>query len=244
MSVGAFAMALAAGRGRRMGSESDRRPKPLTVVDGRTLLDRALDSLVGAGAETIVVNVHHLADQIEAAVAARRDAGYRISDERDQLLETGGGVRKALPLLGEDAFFVRNTDTFWMEGRRRNLERLKTHWDEDRMDALLLVAPMVLSSGVEGRGDFHMDQAGRLTRRGAGEVAPFVYTGAQLVHPRLFKDAPNGPFSFNLLWDRALASGRLFGSRLDGLFIHVGAPEALAEAEQVVSGARTPGALA
>lgn len=164
-----------------------------------------------------------------------------MSDERGALLETGGGIRKALPLLGAGPFVVLNSDSFWLEGPASNLRRLIESWDGDRMDGLLLVAPTATSLGYEGAGDFVMDPDGRLERRGEREVAPFIYAGVAILTPSLFADTPTGAFSLNLLFDRAIAAGRLFGMRLDGQWLHVGTPEAIRAAEERVrASARTP----
>jgi MurNAc alpha-1-phosphate uridylyltransferase len=225
------AMILAAGLGKRMRPITVTTPKPLVEVGGRALIDRALDRLEGAGVEEVVVNVHYLADLVDVHVAGRHRPTILISDERDRLLDTGGGVAKALPLLGSEPFYLMNSDSFWIEGARPNLDWLASGWRDDDMDALLLVASTVCSIGYNGRGDFRMNPAGRLIRRPEREVAPFVYAGAAILHPRLFADAPPAPFSLNLLFNRAMEAGRLYGVRLDGLWLHVGTPEALEEAE-------------
>jgi MurNAc alpha-1-phosphate uridylyltransferase len=228
-------MVLAAGLGRRMQPLSAETPKPLVAVHGRALIDHCLDGLAAAGVSTAVVNVHHLADHLEAHLAGRKAPRIVISDERDQVLETGGGVLKALPLLGEDAFLLRNADSFWVEGVRPNLRWLGEAWDAARMDALLLVAPVVNAVGYAGRGDFLLDKLGRLERRPERTVAPFVYAGAAILHPRLFAGAPQGAFSLNLLFDRAIAAGRLFGVRLDGLWINVETPQSIAAANRAIA---------
>lgn len=226
------AMILAAGIGKRMRPVTATVPKPLIEVAGRPLLDHALDRLANAGVETVVVNVHYLAQLLESHVKRRRPPPQIIvSDERGQLLETGGGVKKALPLLGNDAFYLMNSDSFWIEGPRPNLDWLATAWDEERMDALLMLAPTVSSIGYPGPGDFVMDKDGRLARRPERTIAPFVYSGAAILSPRLFEGAPDGAFSLNALFDRAIEAGRLFGVRMDGIWLHVGTPEAIREAE-------------
>lgn len=226
------AIVLAAGLGQRMRPITATLPKPLVKVGGRTLIDHALDRLADAGIETAVVNVHHLADLIEAHVAGRRAPRIVVSDERDRLLETGGGVKHALPLLGDGDFLTLNSDSLWVEGSRRNLAALKGAWDPERMDLLLLAAATEDSYGYDGRGDFVMDPYGRLSRRREGEVAPFVYAGVAVCKPGLFADTPDGPFSLNLLFDRAIAAGRLYGHRLDGQWLHVGTPASIAGAEE------------
>ena len=234
--VGRRAMILAAGLGERMRPLTLARPKPLIEVAGKPIIAHAADRLAAAGIELAVVNVHHLPDQIVGWANGIARPKFTISDERARLLDTGGGVRRALALLGPDPFFVLNGDSFWLEGARPALERLREAWDGRRMDCLLLLAAMTLAVGFGGRGDFHMDEGGRLRRRGEGEIAPFAYAGCYLVHPRLFADSPEGAFSMNLLWDRAQANGRLFGLRHDGVWIHVGTPDAIALAEEALAG--------
>ncbi|MCJ2050186.1 nucleotidyltransferase family protein [Methylobacterium sp. J-070] len=236
------AFVLAAGLGKRMRPVTATVPKPLVEVAGKTLLDHALDRIAEAGIGTAVVNVHYLADLIEGHLARRTGApDTRVSDERAALLETGGGIRKALPVLGAAPFVVLNSDSFWLEGPTSNLRRLVDAWDGARMDGLLLVAPTATSLGYEGAGDFVMDPDGRLERRGEREVAPFIYAGVAILDPALFTGTPEGAFSLNLLFDRAIATGRLFGMRLDGQWLHVGTPEAIRAAEErVKASARTP----
>ncbi|GJE19004.1 nucleotidyltransferase family protein [Methylobacterium marchantiae] len=226
------AFVLAAGLGKRMRPITATVPKPLVEVAGRALLDHALDRAAEAGIARAVVNVHYLADLLEGHLGRRRTAPtIRISDERDALLETGGGVKKALPLLGPDPFVVLNSDSFWLEGPRPNLGRLIETWEPERMDILLLVAPAATSLGYEGKGDFVMNAGGALQRRGEREVAPFIYAGVAILKPELFADTPDGSFSLNLLFDRAIERERLFGLRLDGQWLHVGTPEAIEAAE-------------
>jgi MurNAc alpha-1-phosphate uridylyltransferase len=228
-------MVLAAGLGKRMRPLSATTPKPLISVAGKALLDHCLDGLGTCGIETAVVNVHYLADLIEAHLRRRQAPNIIVSDERALLLDTGGGVAGALPHLGEEPFFLRNSDSFWLEGVRPNLQWLAEGWIDDRMDALLLVAGTVNSAGYAGRGDFNLDKDGRLSRRAERTVAPFVYAGAAILHPRLFADLPEGAFSLNLLFDRAIDRQRLFGVRLDGLWINVESPEAIAMAETAIA---------
>lgn len=229
------AMVLAAGLGTRMRPLTDRIPKPLVPVYGRSLVDHVLDALAQAGIDEAVVNVHHLADLLEEHLADRKGLPHiTVSDERGVLLETGGGVRKALPLLGPDPFVAINSDTIWIEGARPNLERLVEAFDPAQMDALLLLAPAATSIGYDGQGDFQMDPAGRLSRRGERHVAPFVYAGASILKPELFEGTPEGPFSLNRVFDRAGAAERLFGLRLDGIWMHVGTPEAIGLAEEAI----------
>jgi N-acetyl-alpha-D-muramate 1-phosphate uridylyltransferase len=230
--VGRRAMILAAGLGLRMRPLTDTTPKPLIEVAGKPLIGYALDRLKAAGVEQVVVNVHYLPEQIESWAATQTAPQIVISDERDRLLETGGGVAKALPLLGEEPFFVLNADSVWVEGTKPALERMRQAWSGADMDALLLVCATADTVGYCGSGDFHLDPGGRLVRRTPGEIVPFVFAGCYLTTPRLFAAAPQGPFSMNLLWDRALGEGRLHGIRHDGLWLHVGTPEAIAAAEQ------------
>lgn len=229
------AMVLAAGLGQRMRPLTADRPKPLVEVDGRALIDRVLDRLAAGGIETAVVNVHYLGEQIIDALAARERPRIVISDERGELLDTGGGVAKALALLGDAPFFVHNSDSIWTEGVEDNLQRMRKYWDGARMDCLMLLAMTTTSTGYNGRGDFTMDSQGRVSRRGEHEVAPFAFTGVSIMHPRLFEDAPAGAFSLNRLWDRAIAAGRLYGLRLEGRWMHVGSPLGLAEAERALA---------
>lgn len=225
------AMLLAAGRGERMRPLTDETPKPLLPVQGRSLAERALDRLAEAGVEQAVVNLHHLGEDLRRCLAERRRPQVIFSEELD-LLDTGGGVANALPLLGDTAFFVINGDALWLDGAQPALQRLCAGWDETQMDALLLLQPTVSALGFEGLGDFFLTPDGRVQRRIEREVAPFAYAGVQLVHPRLLRDAPSGAFSFNLLWDRALEIERLWGLRHEGPWYHVGTPEALSLAEQ------------
>jgi MurNAc alpha-1-phosphate uridylyltransferase len=229
------AMVLAAGLGQRMRPLSDSKPKALIEVAGRSLLDRALDRLQEAGIGECVVNVHHLAPLMEKHLAERAKPKIVISHE-SQLLETGGGVKKALPLLGSDPFFVANCDALWLDGPRPMLKRLARAFDPDRMDALLLLHPMVIAHGFDGSGDYFMASDGALRRRRAEAVAPFVYAGAQILTPALFKEAPDGPFSLRILYDRAEENGRLFGMRHDGEWYHVGTPEAVSATEALLTG--------
>ena len=224
-------MILAAGRGTRMRPLTDTLPKPLVRLAGRALLDHAFERLEAAGIGRAVVNVHHFADQVERHVAARTGIDIAVSDERDLLLDTGGGLARALPELGQAAFYVLNSDSVWLEGETPMLDRLRMGWRDDEMDCLLALCPTGDALGFSGPGDFSLDPSGRLVRR-AGDTAPYVNTGIYLAHPRIFRDLPEGPFSMNLLWDRAIERGRLHGVVFDGLWMHVGTPEALAEAEQ------------
>jgi len=224
-------MVLAAGLGKRMRPLTATIPKPLIEVNGRALIDHGLDRLERAGVSRVVVNVHYLPELVRAHLARRRRPEIVISDERPKLLDTGGGIVKALPEIGQEPFYLLNSDSFWIEGARPNLDWLAAGWDDRKMDVLLLLSPTVRSIGYQGRGDFRMDPAGRLYRRTEREVVPFAYAGAAIVHPRLFAGAPDGAFSLNLLFDKAIEAERLFGVRMDGTWLHVGTPEAIAEAE-------------
>lgn len=225
-------MVLAGGLGKRMLPLTKDIPKPMVRLKGRTLIDHVLDRIAAAGVARAVVNVHYCADKLEAHVHQRKKPEILISDERPLLLETGGGVTHALPLLGKEPFLIHNSDSVWIEGVGSNLERLFAAWDPDIMDSVMLLASAATSLGYEGSGDFVMDNDGRLTRRGERQMAPFVFTGVSIAHPKMFAGAPQGPFSINRLWDTAIDNGRLFGIRLDGLWMHVGTPEALIEAER------------
>lgn len=226
------AMILGAGLGTRMRPLTDMVPKPLIRLGGRALIDHALDRLEEAGITRVIVNVHYLADQLEAHLKGRKSPQIIVSNERGKLLDTGGGVANALPLLGNKPFLIHNADTAWIEGIGGSVSRLIAAWDDDRMDSLMLLALAATSIGYDSHGDFNMDPAGVLTRRGERQEAPFVFAGVSIAHPRLFKGAPKGAFSLNKLWDRAIAARRLHGTRLDGIWMHVGTPEALIEADQ------------
>jgi MurNAc alpha-1-phosphate uridylyltransferase len=229
------AMILAAGLGRRMRPITATTPKPLVEVAGKALIDHGLERLRTAGVERAVVNVHYLADLVEVHVRKCRAPEIIVSDERDALLDTGGGIVRALPHLGERPFYLWNSDSFWIEGIRANLDLLAERWDDAAMDVLLLLAPTVGSIGYSGSGDFQMDSYGRLSRRPERRVVPFVYAGAAILHPRLFDGAPTGAFSLNRLFDRAIEAGRLFGQRMEGVWLHVGTPSAIAEAEAAIA---------
>ena len=228
------AMVLAAGLGTRMRPLTDTMPKPLVKVAGKPLIDHVLDRLAEAGVEKAVVNVHHFADQLIGHLSQRARPRIAISDERGLLLGTGGGVRKALPELGEGPFFHINSDTIWVDGAKPNLARLADAFDPETMDTLLLLAPTKGSIGYSGRGDFAMVPDGRLTRRGDRDAVPFVYAGAAILRPALFIDAPEGEFPLTDLFHGAAQKGHLFGLQLDGLWMHVGTPAAVAEAEAAI----------
>ncbi len=226
------AMVLAAGRGSRMRPLSAMAPKPLIEVAGKALIDHVFDRLDAAGVSRFVVNVHYLPDLIEVHVRRRVDGRVTISDEREALLETGGGVVKALPLLGDAPFVVANSDTFWVEGASNNLARLVAAFDPARMDGIVLCAPTVDAVGYDGHGDFELTPDGRVSRRVERTIAPFVYAGCAVFSPSAFADAPDGRFSLNVIFDRLIGEGRLYGLRLDGIWLHVGTPEAIGQAEK------------
>ena len=222
------AMVLAAGFGLRMRPLTDNKPKPLVRVAGKPLLDHVLDRLAEAGVTEAVVNVHYLPDQIIDHVVSRTAPKVIISDERDMVLGTGGAVVKALPLLGDAPFYHLNADTLWIDGVRPNLARLADAFDPARMDILLLMAPTAGSIGYAGKGDFAMAPDGSLRKRKENEVTPFVYAGVAIMSPAIFADAPQGEFSLTKVFDEAAEQGRLFGLRLDGTWMHVGTPDAVA----------------
>lgn len=224
------AMVLAAGLGKRMRPLTDTLPKPLIPVAGRTLIDHVFDRFAAVGVRDIVVNLHHHRALLEAHLKTRADLSFTLSQEAD-LLETGGGVARALPLLGDSPFFVSNADTLWFDGATPALARLAAAWDDGTMDALLLLQRTVTAHGYDGHGDYFLDPLGRAVRRRGHQVAPFVFAGVQILHPRLFKDAPSGAFSLNRLYDRAEVAGRLWGVAHDGLWFHVGTPDSIAATE-------------
>ncbi len=229
------AMVMAAGLGTRMRPVTNTMPKPLVRVAGRALIDHMLDRLAEAGVGTAVVNVHYLADQIEAHLGGRTEPRIVISDERARLLDQGGGIRKALPVLGRQPFLFCNTDALWLEGPRSNIAAMAEAWDPERMDILLLVAASATSIGVDWPGDFTMDAQGRLTRRVERKVAPFVYAGVGIMKPELFDGIEEEVFKFAPFFFRAAEAGRLYGLRLDGQWLHVGTPEAMTEAEERIA---------
>jgi MurNAc alpha-1-phosphate uridylyltransferase len=232
------AMIMAAGLGKRMRPLTATRPKPLVEVGGKTLLDHVLDRLRAAGVEKIVVNVHYLADALEAHLATRRNGlEVAISDERELLMETGGGLIKAKPLIDCDPFLALNSDNLWVDGPADTIKLLASQWDGEKMDALLLLVPLARALNHHGMGDFHMDRSGRVRRRKPGHVAPFVFTGVQMVSKRLLRDAPEGPFSTNILWDRAIEEGRCFGAVHQGLWFDVGTPNSIRMTEAALENA-------
>lgn len=229
------AMVLAAGLGKRMRPLTASQPKPLVRVAGKPLIDHALDRLAEAGVARAVVNVHYLADALEAHVAARNAPQVTVSDERALLLETGGGMIKAMPHL-PDPFFALNADNVWLDGPNNAFAELSRRWDPAQMDALLLLVPHARAANFNGPGDFHMDPNGLLSRRRDGRIAPFIYTGIQLISHHLLRDAPQGAFSTNILWNRAIAEDRLYGLSFGGLWFEVGTPQAIRPTEEALLG--------
>lgn len=232
MSLGSHAMVLAAGFGTRMRPLTLTTPKPLIKVAGKSLLDYGFDRLREAHVEIVVVNGHYLAEQIQAWAYNVEVPHTAFSDERDAILDTGGGIVRALPLLGKDPFFVLNADCFWLDGATPALVRLRAAWDDQAMDCLLLLCDPAHTTGYDGKGDFVLSADGRIARRrDLPEGRALAYIGGYLVHPRLFSDAPKGAFSMNILWDRAISQHRLFGLAHDGHWLHVGTVDAIKEAE-------------
>lgn len=225
------AMVLAAGLGKRMRPLTATRPKPLVRVDGRPLIDHCLDKLDEAGVTRAVVNVHYLPGQIAAHLAHRKSPAIVISDESEALLETGGGLVRALPLIDADPFFCLNSDNIWLDGPNNVFALLSEAWDPARMDALLLLVSHARAFNYKGLGDFHLDPLGQISRRKPGRVAPFIFSGIQIVSHRLLKDAPEGAFSTGVLWNRAIDAGRLYGISHSGLWFEVGAPHMIAPTE-------------
>lgn len=225
------AMVMAAGKGTRMRPLTDTLPKPLVPFMGRPLIDHVLDRLGKAGIEEVIVNTHHFADMLEEHLSRRTFPRIVISDERAQLLDTGGGAKHALHLLGSEPVITFNSDSVWIEGFGENLRSLMDTFDPARMDALLMIADASRTIGYVGRGDFHMDPLGALTRRGPGETVPYMFAGVQIIKPWLFAEGPDGVFSTNLIWDRLMERGTLFGQRMSGVWMHVGTPEDLDASE-------------
>lgn len=228
------AMVLAAGMGKRMRPLTAKQPKPMVRVAGKPLVDHTLDKLAEAGIARAVVNVHYLADSLEAHLAERSVPKITISDEREQLLETGGGIVKAAAHL-PDPFFCLNSDNIWLDGPVNAFAELSAFWDAEEMDALLLLVTHKAAHNFSGKGDFHMDSLGRLRRRQSGRIAPYIFTGIQLISKRLMRDAPEGPFSTNLLWTRAIEEGRLYGMAFTGQWFEVGTPQAIGPTEEALS---------
>ncbi|KQU55625.1 mannose-1-phosphate guanylyltransferase [Sphingomonas sp. Leaf339] len=230
------AMVMAAGLGKRMRPLTATRPKPLVQVAGKPLIDHVFDRLRAAGVRRAIVNVHYLADTLEAHLEQRfADIEVIVSDERGRLMETGGGLVQARELLGDEPVFVLNSDNLWIDGPVDSLKLLAARWDDATMDALLLMVPLARAHNHRGAGDFHLGSDGRITRRRRhGTVAPFAYTGIQIIHPRLIADWPEGPFSTNLFWDRAIAAGRAYGQVHQGLWFDVGTPAAIPRTEALL----------
>jgi len=231
------AMVLAAGLGTRLRPITDRIPKPLVPVSGKAMIDYGLDALADAGVTQAVVNVHHLADQMEAHLRHYPRMDIVVSDERYRLMDSGGGLAKGLKLLTPGPTFVMNADLFWIgekPGRRTNLQRLADFFDSSRMDMALLCVPLERTTGHNGKKDFNLAKDGSLTRYREGDAAPVVYAGAIALHSDLLRDAPAEPFNLNIYFDKAIAAGRLFGLIMDGQWITVGTPEALPAAEEVI----------
>lgn len=229
------AMVMAAGKGLRMRPLTLDRPKPLVTVAGKALIDHTLDRLVAAQVEMAVINLHYMPEMLIAHLAKRRDIEIRYSEE-ETLLDTGGGVVKALPYFENEAFFILNSDSIWTEGYNSALATMANAWDETRMDGLLLLASMVTALGYEGwQGDFVLSSTGHVRRVPERTISPFAYPGIQIAHPRLFDDPPAAIFSTNLMWDRAIARNRLYGVRLEGSWLHVGSPKARDDAEQFLA---------
>ena len=229
------AMVMAAGIGKRMRPLTATRPKPLIEVAGQPLLDHVLDRLKAAGVKRAVVNVHYLADALEAHLRNVTGIDVVVSDERDRLMETGGGIVRARAMIGDKPFVVANADNLWVDGPTDTIKLLARHWDDARMDALLLLVPLARANNHGGQGDFHLDAHGRITgRRKPGRVAPFVYTGVQILSPRVIADWPEGPFSTNLFWNRAIEAGRAYGLVHQGLWFDVGTPAAIGKTEALL----------
>jgi MurNAc alpha-1-phosphate uridylyltransferase len=226
------AFVLAAGLGQRMRPLTAERPKPLVPLAGKPLIDHVLDRLAENGIERVIVNLHYLSAKLEAHLKPRVRPQIELSHERERLLDTGGGISKVLDRLGAQPFLVHNSDSVWIEGMGSNLERLFAAWDDEDMDCLLMLAPVISSVGYDGLGDFGMDPEGRVARRAEGGVAPFAFSGVSLCHPRIFDGSPDGAFSLNVLWDRLIESKRLFGLRMEGIWMHVGTPESVKAAER------------
>ena len=230
MSAPKTAMVLAAGLGTRMRPLTDDRPKALVEVDGRALIDHVLDRLVDAGVETAVVNVHWFADRLEQHLSKRDDIRIVVSDERKELLETGGGLKHARKLVGDEPIWVANIDSVWID-RSDALDHLSRAWDPTGMDALLLLAEREMSIGFEGNGDFFLEGDGRLTFRGDAPSAPYAYMGVHITKPQIVDGGPDGPFSLSPVWRRLAPKGRLHGRVLDGFWMHVGDPASRDAAE-------------
>ncbi len=233
------AMTLAAGFGKRMRPLTNDRPKPMVELAGRPMIDHVLARLASAGIKRTIVNLHYQADVLENHLAKRaQKPAILFSNERDEILDTGGGIKRALSLIGEQPFVLHNSDSVWIEQATNNLTALLARYDPDKMDALLLMAPVKTSLGYDGAGDFFIEPDGRLRRRAQKETSPNVFIGVSILHPRLFNDSPQGPFSINLLWDRAIARGRVYGIPFEGQWMHIGTPQALNDAQKVLQNVR------
>ncbi|WP_057882936.1 nucleotidyltransferase family protein [Tsuneonella troitsensis] len=231
------AMVMAAGLGKRMRPLTATQPKPMVRVAGKPLIDHSLDRLAEAGVAKAVVNVHYMSEPLIAHLALRDRPSVTVSDERDLLLETGGGMVKAHRAdLLPDPFFCLNSDNIWLDGPQNAFADLSARWNPDEMDALLLVVSHARAVNFRGAGDFHMDAVGRLSRRKPGRIAPFIYTGIQIVSHGLLGDAPDGPFGTMTLWERAMQQGRLFGTSFTGLWFEVGTPQAIKPTEEALTG--------
>lgn len=231
------AMVMAAGLGKRMRPLTASQPKPLVRVAGKPLIDHALDRLAEAGVAKAVVNIHYLGDALEAHVKVRKAPEVSVSDEREALLETGGGMVKAwAAALLSDPFFCLNADNIWLDGPRNAFADLSDRWDAYQMDALVMVVRHHDAYNFHGPGDFYLDPIGRVSRRKPGRIAPYIYTGIQLVSHRLLRDAPEGPFSTNVLWDRAIEEERLYGLVFTGKWYEVGTPRAIKPTEEALRG--------
>ncbi len=237
VAVPRTAMVMAAGLGKRMRPLTATRPKPMVEVAGKPLIDHVFDRLHAAGIKRAVVNVHYLPDAIEAHLKARvKDIEVIVSDERKQLMETGGGLVQARALIGDEPFLCVNSDNLWVDGPIDAIRQLAQQWDDDAMDALLLLVPLARAHCHGGQGDFHLDPHGRITkRRAAGRLAPFVFTGVQILSPRVIADWPEGPFSTNLFWQRAIDAGRAYGVVHSGLWFDVGSPPAIKATEAILA---------
>ena len=230
------AMIMAAGLGKRMRPLTESRPKPLVEVARMAMIDHCFEKLVEAGIGKAVVNVHYLPDMMESHLAAMSyPIDIRVSDERAQLLETGGGLVQAEPLIEEDNFYCINSDNLWTDGPTNSLQQLALAWNEDQMDALLLLVPRSSAHNYQGTGDFHLDDESRISRKLPDQQAPFIFSGIQLISKRLLRDAPAGPFSTNIFWERAIGEGRLFGLVHEGQWFEVGSPEAIAPTEAALA---------
>ena len=225
------AMILSAGLGTRMLHLTKKVPKPLVKVNGMALIDHVITRLEEGGIKQIVVNLHYLGKQIEGHLTKRKHPKISFSWERDILLETGGGIKLALPKLGGSPFWVVNSDSIWLNGPTQMMMRMEQIWDQSKMDVLLLLHSTVNSYGYEGRADFNLDTEGKASRRNEREVSPWLFTGIQIIHPRVFNRAPENPFSLNIIYDQAIKTGKLFGVVHDGEWFHVGTPEGQKEAE-------------